>query len=97
MGVKFGTSSVIGSAMDRNQIELDQKFTDLIDSISVFKKDLMKVSSVAQTDPDVKCGFKSPSVAIAGDIASERRPHAATATPAISPVTSLYITYNKSS
>ena len=52
----------------------------------------MKVASVAHTALDVKCGFKSPSVAAAGDRASERRPHAATATSAIRPPTSSYIT-----
>ena len=92
MGVNFEPDSVIGSAMGRNQIELDQEFTDLINAISVFRKDLMKVASVAQTDLDMKFGFKSPSVETAGDIASERCPHAATATPAISPPTSSYIT-----
>ena len=92
MGVNFEPVSVLGSAMDRNRIELDQKFTDLINLISVFKKDLTKIAIVAQTDFDVKCGFKSPSVATAGDIAIERRPHAAIATPPISLVTSSYIT-----
>ena len=77
--------------MDRNRIELDQKFTDLINSISVFRKDLMKVTSVAQTDLGMTFGYKSPSVATAGGGTSERRPHAATATPAISPVTSPHI------
>ena len=42
-------------------------------------------------------GYKSPSVATAGGIASERRPHTATATPAISPVTSSHITSDNTS
>ena len=92
MGVNFEPDSVLGSAMGRNRIELDQKFTDLINSISVFRKDLTKVASVAQTDLHMKFGFKSPSVATAGGGANERRPHAATATPAIIPVASPYIT-----
>ena len=42
-------------------------------------------------------GYKSPSVATAEGIASERRPHTATATPAISPVTSSHITSDNTS
>ena len=86
MGVNLEPSSVLESAMGRNRIELDSKFTDLIDMISVFKKDLKKVASIAQTDLDIKYGVKSPSVATAVGIASERRLHA-TSTPVISPTT----------
>ena len=71
MGVSFEPDSVLGSAMDRNRIELDQKFTDLIDLISVFKKDLMKVASVAQTGRIARCGSTTSSVATV--MPSERR------------------------
>ena len=58
MGVNLEPSSVLESAMGRNRIELDSKFTDLIDMISVFKKDLKKVASIAQTDLDLEVWLK---------------------------------------